>query len=155
MANSNAAFNIRNGYIAPATVEHAEQVLRETPEVSEAAVKELRELLKAATDLHYNDDDAFLIIWLRACHFYPQSALEKVRVTSVSYFLSMVERHHFLLIRGVVVDMRRVAVDMRSVFSVIRRGRNFCLYTYYMQIGISSSSRVAFGSFPFLFGVCC
>lgn len=78
MANSNAAFNIRNGYITPETVEIAKDVLRETPEVREAAVKELRELLKAATDLHYKDDDAFLIIWLRACHFYPQSALEKV-----------------------------------------------------------------------------
>lgn len=91
MANSNAAFNIRNGYIAPATVEESQRVLRETPEVREAAIKELRELLKAATDLHYNDDDAFLIIWLRACHFYPQSALEKVRVVvipSVSFFLS-------------------------------------------------------------------
>lgn len=78
MANSNPAFNIRNGYIAPETVEFATKELRETPEVREAAVKELRELLKASTDIVYKDDDAFLIIWLRACHFYPQSALEKV-----------------------------------------------------------------------------
>lgn len=78
MANSNPELNIRNGYIAPDTVIEAERVLRETPEVREAAVKELRELLKAATDINYKDDDAFLVIWLRACHFYPQSALEKV-----------------------------------------------------------------------------
>lgn len=77
-ANSEEAFNIRIDYAKPETVEFAKNELRETPEVKEAAIKELRELLHADTDINYKDDDEFLVIFLRACHFYPQSALEKV-----------------------------------------------------------------------------
>lgn len=71
-------FHLRTNYLAPETVELARQELRETPEVKEKALVELRDLLHAATDLHYRDDDEFLTIFLRACHWYPQSALEKV-----------------------------------------------------------------------------
>lgn len=87
MENSNEAFNIRVGYTNPETVEVAKRELRETPEVKEAAVKELRELLHASKDINYKDDDEFLVIFLRACHFYPQSALDKVRQKKVfKYF---------------------------------------------------------------------
>lgn len=56
----------------------AEKELRETPEIREAAIIELRRLLHSATDLHYRDDDDFLLIFLRPCHFYPESALKMV-----------------------------------------------------------------------------
>lgn len=59
-------------------LEFARKELRETPEIREAAILELRALLKEATDLHYKDDDEFLLIFLRPCHFYPESALKMV-----------------------------------------------------------------------------
>ncbi|EDS40013.1 cellular retinaldehyde-binding protein [Culex quinquefasciatus] len=60
-------------------LEFARKELRETPEIREAAILELRALLKEATDLHYKDDDEFLLIFLRPCHFYPESALKMMR----------------------------------------------------------------------------
>uniref|UniRef100_A0A1A9WKQ6 CRAL-TRIO domain-containing protein n=1 Tax=Glossina brevipalpis TaxID=37001 RepID=A0A1A9WKQ6_9MUSC len=77
-ANSEEAFNIRIGYMRPETIELAKNELRETPEVKQTAIMELRQLLHACPDLHYKDDDEFLIIFLRTCHFYPESAFEKV-----------------------------------------------------------------------------
>lgn len=59
-------------------LEIARRELRETPEVQEAAILELRKLVHNATDLHYRDDDDFLMIFLRPCHFYPESALKMV-----------------------------------------------------------------------------
>uniref|UniRef100_A0A1Q3FZQ0 Putative phosphatidylinositol transfer protein sec14 n=1 Tax=Culex tarsalis TaxID=7177 RepID=A0A1Q3FZQ0_CULTA len=60
-------------------LEFARKELRETPEIRAAAILELRALLKDATDLHYKDDDEFLLIFLRPCHFYPESALKMMR----------------------------------------------------------------------------
>lgn len=77
-ANSEEAFNIRVGYYKPETMEIAKNELRETPEIREAAIKELRELVQSCSEIRYRDDDEFLIIFLRACHFYPKSAFEKV-----------------------------------------------------------------------------
>ncbi|XP_055838231.1 clavesin-2-like [Episyrphus balteatus] len=82
MENSDPAFNIRDGYTTPEAWEIAKVELRETPEVREAAIKELRELLHACDDLKYRDDDEFLVIFLRACHFYPKSALEKLKTVA-------------------------------------------------------------------------
>lgn len=56
----------------------AHRELRETPELRAASIEELRRLLHNATDLHYRDDDDFLLIFLRPCHFYPESALKMV-----------------------------------------------------------------------------
>lgn len=81
MAENNKAeeaFNIRIGYMRPETLEIAKTELRETDEIKEAAIVELRELLHGCEDIRYKDDDEFLIIFLRACHFYPKSAFEKV-----------------------------------------------------------------------------
>lgn len=80
-ANSEEAFNIRVGFVKPETLEIASNELRETADVKAAAIKELRQLLANSDDLHYRDDDEFLLIFLRACHFYPSSALEKVCIS--------------------------------------------------------------------------
>lgn len=71
-------FDIDTDPPTPELLEVARKELRETPEVREASIKELRSLLKEATDLHYKDDDDFLLIFLRPCHFYPESALKMV-----------------------------------------------------------------------------
>ncbi|KXJ78769.1 hypothetical protein RP20_CCG003567 [Aedes albopictus] len=72
-------FDIDTDPPTPELLEVARKELRETPEVREASIKELRSLLKEATDLHYKDDDDFLLIFLRPCHFYPESALKMMR----------------------------------------------------------------------------
>lgn len=54
--------------------------LRETPEVKSQAIKELRELLKGATDLKSPyENDPWLVRFLRPCKFYPQSAFELIK----------------------------------------------------------------------------
>lgn len=57
----------------------AEKELRETPEIREKGLAELRKLLKENTDLVFSDDDEFLTIVLRCCHWYPESAIKLVR----------------------------------------------------------------------------
>lgn len=61
------------------TLEIARIELRETPERIEEATRELRKLVEEATDLHYSTEDDFLKIFLRACHYYPESALKLFR----------------------------------------------------------------------------
>lgn len=56
----------------------AAQELRETPEVVQQALKELRELLKNDDTIYFADDDETLIIFLRPCKFYAKSAYELV-----------------------------------------------------------------------------
>lgn len=61
----------------------ATKELRETPEIREAAIKELRELLHNTPELTYADDDYYLLIFLRPTHFYPASALKLVSVRRI------------------------------------------------------------------------
>jgi retinaldehyde-binding protein 1 len=56
----------------------AEKELRETPEVRAKGIAELRDLLKKNPDLVYTDDEDYLVIILRVCHWYPESALKLV-----------------------------------------------------------------------------
>lgn len=56
----------------------AEVELNETPERVEESVAELRRLLHENEDLHYDDDDKTLKLFLRPCHFYPESAIKLV-----------------------------------------------------------------------------
>jgi retinaldehyde-binding protein 1 len=60
-------------------LEFAEKELRETKEVREKGIAELRELLKKNPDLNYSDDEEFMVIILRVCHWYPDSAIQLVR----------------------------------------------------------------------------
>lgn len=52
--------------------------LNETPERVEESVAELQRLLHENTDLYFQDDAEFLKIFLRPCHFYPESAIKLV-----------------------------------------------------------------------------
>ncbi|XP_074040139.1 retinaldehyde-binding protein 1 isoform X2 [Leptinotarsa decemlineata] len=62
-----------------ATLAIAREELRETPEVVEAALKELRELLKNDSSIYFKDDDATLTIYLRPCKWYAKSAYELMK----------------------------------------------------------------------------
>jgi len=112
--NSEEAFNIRIGYLKPETVEIAKTELRETEEVKKAAVLELRELLHGCADIHYKDDDEFLIIFLRACHFYPQSALEKMKTTATF------RKEHANLVHGLLCEQLKEKFIQGSVVNVLK-----------------------------------
>lgn len=75
---SSAPFKLCVDPLDEKTTEIAARELNETPERVAEAVPELRRLLGENTDLHYPDDDAFLISILRPCHFYPESAIKLV-----------------------------------------------------------------------------
>jgi len=59
--------------------EKARVELRETPEVVESALEELRQLVLAETTLHVPAVDEFLIMFLRPCKFYPKSAFDRMK----------------------------------------------------------------------------
>lgn len=65
----------------------AARELRETPEIREAALVELRTLLQNTPDLQYADDDYYLLIFLRPTHFYAESALKLVSADIVPQFI--------------------------------------------------------------------
>src|SRR5687768_3287230 len=64
-------------------LEIAKDQLRETPENREIGFRELRELLQKNPDLTFREDDAFLEVVLRCCHWYPEGAIKLVRVSIV------------------------------------------------------------------------
>lgn len=86
-------FDIDTSPETPELLEVARVQLRETPENREAGFKQLRELLKQNPDLHYRDDDEFLTIVLRCCHWYPEGAIKLV-----SFFVAKRENSSKLLI---------------------------------------------------------
>lgn len=55
--------------------------LNETPERVDESVAELQRLLHENTDLYFQDGAEFLKIFLRPCHFYPDSAIKMVGLT--------------------------------------------------------------------------
>ncbi|KAG5673908.1 hypothetical protein PVAND_003909 [Polypedilum vanderplanki] len=76
MANK---FDIDISPESPELLAIAEKELRETPEIRAKGLAELRELLKKNSDLNFTDDENFLVIILRVCHWYPESAIETLR----------------------------------------------------------------------------
>nr|CAI5834101.1 unnamed protein product [Callosobruchus analis] len=64
---------------SPATLALAEKELRETPEVVSKALEELRNLLKNDDTIYFKDDDQTLIMHLRPCKFYADSAYKLMK----------------------------------------------------------------------------
>jgi len=61
-------------------IEKARNELRETPEVVEKAIEELRQLIKDEKDFTFPADaDVFLLTFLRPCKFYAKSAFQKMQ----------------------------------------------------------------------------
>ncbi|TMW54769.1 hypothetical protein DOY81_000002 [Sarcophaga bullata] len=60
-------------------LEIAQKELRETPEVVEEAMKKLRELIQAEPHLNLPMDDEYMKMFLRPTHFYPESALKRIK----------------------------------------------------------------------------
>lgn len=72
-------FDIDRSPETPELLAIAEKDLRETPENIKKGLEELRKLLKENTDLVFSDDDEFLTIVLRTCHWYPEGAIKLVK----------------------------------------------------------------------------
>lgn len=72
-------FDIETGPESPELLEKARVELRETPEVRQEGFKQLRELIRQSTDLNFPDNEEFMEILLRCCHWYPESAMKLVR----------------------------------------------------------------------------
>ncbi|XP_055642662.1 alpha-tocopherol transfer protein-like [Toxorhynchites rutilus septentrionalis] len=96
-----APFDVELGPPSAELLEVSHQELREIPELRAAAVAELRTLLQAASDLSFPDDEEFLLIYLRPCHFYAESALKLMR--NVAEFQ---KSHHSLLHNLVPTDLK-------------------------------------------------
>lgn len=61
------------------TLKVAVDELRETPDIVQPAIEELRNLLKNDTKLHVPTDDDFLIMFLRPCKYYAKSAFQRIQ----------------------------------------------------------------------------
>ncbi|XP_018329677.1 clavesin-1 isoform X3 [Agrilus planipennis] len=72
-------FELELGPLSPEAKELALKELRETPEIVQKAIEELRELLKNDDTIYFRDDDEFLLIFLRPCKFYAKSAYELMK----------------------------------------------------------------------------
>jgi len=72
-------FILDTNSVSAETQKIAEVELNETPERVEESIAELRRLLHENEDLHYDDDDKTLKLFLRPCHFYPESAIKLMR----------------------------------------------------------------------------
>lgn len=59
--------------------EKAEKELRETPEVVQQALKDIRVLIQDEPDLEVPDDDEFYQKFMRPCKWYPKSAYELMK----------------------------------------------------------------------------
>uniref|UniRef100_U5EFH4 Putative lipid particle n=1 Tax=Corethrella appendiculata TaxID=1370023 RepID=U5EFH4_9DIPT len=109
-----APFDIEIDPQSPELWEFARKDIRETPEVREQAIKELRNLLHDATDLHYRDDDDFLLIFLRPCHFYAESALTMMR--RIAEF----KKNYAPLISTLMPEDEKVAFTEHKVVNVLK-----------------------------------
>ena len=81
-------FDIDTSIESPELLAFAEKVLNETPEAREKGFKELRELLKQNPDLSFTDDEEYLTIILRCCHWYPESAIKMVNSMNVTNLIN-------------------------------------------------------------------
>lgn len=66
--------------VSAETQKIAEIELNETPERVAESIAELRRLLHENEDLYFDDDDKTLKLFLRPCHFYPESAIKLVSI---------------------------------------------------------------------------
>lgn len=92
----------------------AVEELRETPEIVEQGIKELRELLKNDPSIHFPDDDEFLIIFLRPCKYYAKSAFELMKRIS-----DFKEKHKNLL-TDLMPEHEMEAFTKHSVVNVLK-----------------------------------
>ncbi|CRK90149.1 CLUMA_CG003865, isoform A [Clunio marinus] len=106
-------FDIDTSPETPELLELARVQLRETPEIKEKAFKELRELLKKNSDLNYRDDDAFLQMILRPCHWYPEGAIKLLR--QIAEF----RKENAKFVKGLLPEQEKKAFCEGNVINIL------------------------------------
>lgn len=91
----------------------AEKELRETPENVETGLTELRRLLSETPDLYYDANDESLLIFLRPCKFYADSALKMMR--RVAEF----KRDNISILRNLMPEDERTSFVDNDVVNVL------------------------------------
>lgn len=93
----------------------AETELRETPEVVEKALAELRELLKNDDTIYFkDDDDEILKIFLRPCKYYAKSAYELMK--RIAEF----KEKHKAILENLLPEDEKVAFTEHNVVNVLK-----------------------------------
>lgn len=91
----------------------AKEQLRETPELREKGIAELRELLKKNSDLCFPDDEEFLVIVLRCCHWYPEGAIKLLRQ------MAEFRKEHEKLLKGLMPEQEKIPFTEGNVINVL------------------------------------
>lgn len=112
------AFQLDRSPLSPETQEIAEKELRETPEVVQQALAELRELLKNDDTIYFADDDETLIIFLRPCKFYAKSAYELVKICLIMHLVLITFFRNRLSSFNICISILSDTQTMRTVESI-------------------------------------
>jgi len=110
---SDSRFRIHYEPISAATAEVAKKELRETPELVKESTEKLRALLRENPQLKFRDDDEFLIIFLRPCKFYPESAFELMKRVA-----SFKEKYSSVL-KGLMPEQEEDSMTKHKVVNVL------------------------------------
>ncbi|XP_053676778.1 clavesin-1-like [Anopheles nili] len=111
-------FNLEE-FTVEAAKEKAAKELRETPDVVEASMNELRELIRQEKRLHVPvDNDAFLRRFLRPKKYYPTSTMEMMKA-----FYKMKSKDNFILDHLTTESIKR-ALDDRVVQILPKRDQH-------------------------------
>ena len=119
------SFRLESDPPGPEVLAIAEKELRETPEIKEKAIKELRELLNNDDTIYFADDDETLIAFLRPCKFYPESAYKLMK--RVAEF----KEKHKNLLENLLPEDEKEAFTIHDVVNVLpnrdHKGRRMLL----------------------------
>ncbi|KAG5673907.1 hypothetical protein PVAND_003908 [Polypedilum vanderplanki] len=91
----------------------AEKELRETPENRAKGLAELRDLLKKNSDLNYTDDEEFLVIILRVCHWYPESAIKLLRQ------MAEFRKEHEKVLKDLMPEQEKIPFTEGGIINVL------------------------------------
>ncbi|KAL6433080.1 hypothetical protein ACFW04_006393 [Cataglyphis niger] len=108
------SFTLLTGPPGPEAKALAKKELRETEENVKNGIETLRKYIEEDETLHYCTDDNFLLIFLRPCKFYPQSAFELMK--RVADF----RNKHAALFSDLIPSDERDAIVNHQVINVLK-----------------------------------
>ncbi|XP_070153604.1 clavesin-1 isoform X2 [Polyergus mexicanus] len=108
------SFTLLMGPPGPEARALAEKELRETEENVKNGIETLRKYIEEDKTIHYCTDDDFLLIFLRPCKFYPQSAFELMK--RVADF----RNKHAALFYDLIPSDERDAIMNHDVMNVLK-----------------------------------
>lgn len=76
---NNYVIGLERGEAADWALEKAKRELRESPEIKNQAIKELKELIAKEKNLHLPTDDEYMTMFLRPCKYYAESTMKRIK----------------------------------------------------------------------------